>query len=255
MPKFLKPIDHNGQRDINIADGTAATDAVTLQQLQAAIRGLNWKDEARAASTGNITLATPGATIDGVAMAANDRVLLKNQTAAAENGIYVWNGASTLMVRAVDADVSSEILMATVFVMEGTTNADKMFTMNTDAPITLGTTSLTWAQFGGGSAYTAGSGLSLTANVFAVVAGTGIIADGTSTRIDTSIVARKFTASSLATTNPQAFAHGFGAIPTGWTITESGIQVFPEVTVDATNITIDWGAAPTAGQYVVRANG
>jgi hypothetical protein len=73
----------------------------------------------RVASQSNLTLAAPGAIIDGVAMAAGDRVLVKNQTIAAENGIYVWNGAAFPMTRAADADAAVELAGAMMQALEG----------------------------------------------------------------------------------------------------------------------------------------
>ena len=85
--KFKKGIDLSGQRATNAADASAATDLVTLQQLQAFVRGLDWKDSVRAASTGSLTLSAPGATIDGVTMSAGNRFLAKDQSTASQNGI------------------------------------------------------------------------------------------------------------------------------------------------------------------------
>ena len=99
----------------------------------------------RLASTANHTLTGP-ATVDGVNPANGERVLLKNQTTAAQNGIYVVNtgGAWT---RALDADSEAEILSTAVFVSEGSTLADMAWVCTTNAPITVGTTSLAYVQF------------------------------------------------------------------------------------------------------------
>jgi hypothetical protein len=103
----------------------------------------------RVASTAGITLATGcenGDTIDGVTLATGDRVLLKNQTSGAENGIWVV-AASGSPTRATDADSSAELVNASVWVAEGTANADTLWTCTTNAPITVGTTALTFTQF------------------------------------------------------------------------------------------------------------
>ena len=105
MPKKqFGGLDVQGSKVINLADPSAGTDAVNLQTLQAQVRGMRWKEPVRAASTGTVTLASPGASLDGVTLVANDRVLLKNQSAGAETGIYVWTAAGsalTLMRRAI----------------------------------------------------------------------------------------------------------------------------------------------------------
>lgn len=163
--------------------------------MDASVRGLDWKPSVRAASTGNITISAPGANIDGVTMAANDRFLAKDQTTGSENGIYVWNGASSAATRATDANTNALVTggLATTST-EGTVNADKVWLLTTNDAITLGTTSLAFTQLGGGSGttYSAGNGLTLTGSTFAVNAGTGIVADGSSTRIDPSVVPRKY---------------------------------------------------------------
>lgn len=137
----------NSTRIINLPDATDPQHPVTLAQLRAQVEGLSWKDSVRAATTGNINLTSPGATIDGVAMAANDRVLVKNQTVPAENGIYVWNGSATPMTRAADASTFDELENAVTSVEEGTTNAGTSWRQSA-VNGTLGTTGVTWNTFG-----------------------------------------------------------------------------------------------------------
>jgi hypothetical protein len=159
----------NAQKITGLADGTTGTDAVTKQQLDAVSSGLDVKASVHVASTGNLTLAAPGANIDGVAMVAGDRVLLKNQTAPAENGIYVWNGAAVAMTRAADADASAEVTAGMfTFVEEGTANSDSGWVLTTNAPIVLGTTGLVFAQFSGAGQIIDGNGLTKTGNTLDV---------------------------------------------------------------------------------------
>ncbi len=88
-------IDAEGRKPYtNTAPSTAAGEVVLHEQLTAAIEGLAWKDAVRVASTVNLTPSAPGASIDAVALAASDRVLVKNQSTQTENGIYIWNGAA-----------------------------------------------------------------------------------------------------------------------------------------------------------------
>jgi hypothetical protein len=111
----------------------------------ASAAGLDFKDAVRAATTANITLS--GAqTIDGVSVIAGDRVLVKDQSSGAENGIYV--AASGAWARSDDANVSAEVT-AGLFVMvnEGTVGADTGWILTTNAPITLGSTALTFTKF------------------------------------------------------------------------------------------------------------
>lgn len=134
-------------------DGTLAANSDTVVPSQRAVKtyvdqiaqGLRWKQAVRVATTAAGTLATSfenGDTIDGVTLATNDRILIKNQASATENGIYTVN-ASGAPTRALDADVGSELVSAAVFVMAGTANADKAFVCTNDS-ITLGSTGVTF---------------------------------------------------------------------------------------------------------------
>jgi hypothetical protein len=148
------PIDMGGQRIINVGTPTTATDAATKGYVDGVAQGLDVKLSVRVGATTNVTLATPGATIDGVTLVAGDRVLLMGQTAGAENGVYVWNGAAVAMTRATDADTSAEVTAGLfTFVSEGTANGNKGFVLTTDDPIVLGTTALTFTQFTGAGTY------------------------------------------------------------------------------------------------------
>lgn len=162
--KTLNGLDLNGQRLQNMGNGSAATDAVTLGQIQNLLSGLSWHGSVRVASTGNVNISAPGAAIDSTNMVAGNRALLKNQTTASENGPYIWNGASAAMTRATDGQQGALNAGAAFYVEEGATNADTSWTLTTDNPINVGSTSLTFAKFGGGSNnYTAGSGIDATA--------------------------------------------------------------------------------------------
>jgi hypothetical protein len=99
---------------------SASGDLVNKAYVDAAIEGLHWKDSARCRSSTNIDISDAPATIDGLSMAANDRVLLTGQTSASENGIYVWASAGAAMARSGDADTFQELNGAAIFIREGT---------------------------------------------------------------------------------------------------------------------------------------
>ena len=145
--KFFTDIDMQSVSKItNLPAATADGDAVRFSQLNAAIEGLAWKDSCRVATQSNLNLASPGATIDGVTMASPDRVLVRAQTAGAENGIYIWNGASSAMTRSLDCSTFDELEQAVASVEEGTSVGTTY--RQTAVNGTLGTTTVTWAVFG-----------------------------------------------------------------------------------------------------------
>jgi hypothetical protein len=119
--KFFTDLDlQSVSKVINVPTPTAAGDAVPKSYVDSAVEGLAWKDSARVATQSNINLSSPGATIDGVTMASQDRVLVRNQTTQSENGIYVWNGSAVAMTRSLDASTFAELEQAIITVEEGT---------------------------------------------------------------------------------------------------------------------------------------
>ena len=128
-------------------------------------QALDIKASCRVASTGNVTVSGPGAAIDGVTLSSGDRVLLKDQTAGAENGIYVFNGAASALTRALDADEDEDVTAGLfTFISEGSANADNGFVLVTDGAITLGTTAFTFEQFSGAGQIDAGDSLTKSGN-------------------------------------------------------------------------------------------
>lgn len=146
--KVLVDLDFNAAgRVTNLLDPSSAQDAATKAYVDANIEGLAWKDSCRAASTANVNLASPGATLDGVTLTSGDRILVKNQSTGAENGIYIWNGAATPATRSLDASTAAELEAACVVIEEGTTNSGTTW-RQTAVNFTLGSGSVSWTTFG-----------------------------------------------------------------------------------------------------------
>jgi len=144
---------------------TADADAVTKSYVDAIAQGIDAKASVVAASTANLTLS--GAqTIDGVSVIAGNRVLVKDQTTASDNGIYLC--ASGSWTRTTDADTYAELVAAYTFVEGGTVNANNGFICTIPTSGTLGSTSITFAQFSGAGQVVAGTGMSKTGNTLNV---------------------------------------------------------------------------------------
>lgn len=108
-------------RILNLPNAVLAQEPATLGQALALVNGMNHK-KVRVASTASISIAAPGATIDGITMVIDDRFLEKDNSTATSRGIYVWNGAATPATRATDADLFVEMEAAVIRVEEGTSN-------------------------------------------------------------------------------------------------------------------------------------
>lgn len=238
---------------VTVPSPSNATDAANKGYVDAAIQGLSWKTAVRAASTGNLTLSGTQ-TIDGVAVVASDRVLVKDQSTGSANGIYVV--AAGAWSRAADADTGPELVNATVYVSEGTANADRVWTVTTNAAITVGSTSIAWVEVNGGtvpSATTSTAGKvqlatqaeaqaktdtakALTAASVADFARkyTGLIGDGSNTSI--------------------AVTHGLGSqyVTAQVFDASTGAQVYTDVVLtSATQVTFTFASAPASNAYRV----
>lgn len=171
-------VPFGSQKITSLLDGTAAADAATVGQVQNLINTGTNKTSVRGASTANLAVATAlinGLVHDGVTYATGDRMLLKNQTAGAENGPYII-AASGAASRATDADISAEVKGGlSTWINEGTVNSDTRWVLTTNDPITLGTTALTFIQDFAATATSAGAGLTANAGAIDVVGNAGRI--------------------------------------------------------------------------------
>lgn len=258
LDSFAAPIaalNINGQLLNNVATAISGTDAVNLNQLNAAVAtaasGIDPKEAVNAATTANITLS--GAqTIDGVSIVAGNRVLVKNQTTASENGIYL--AATGAWTRTTDGSQGYLTSGAMMLVLAGTVNNGTQWYLTTPDPITVGTTSLSFIQFGAGSSYTFTSGLTVSGSVISVGQGTGIIVGSTTVSIDTTLVARKYSVLLSTSATSYTVTHNLGTKNVTVTImnTSTGDIEMTYVTVPTVNtVTIGFSTAPTANVYQV----
>jgi hypothetical protein len=240
----------NARKITNLAEPTAAQDAATKAYVDATSQGLDVKASVRAATTANTTLSGTQ-TVDGVALVASDRVLVKNQTTAANNGIYVV--AAGAWSRAADADTSAKVTPGLfVFVEQGTANADSGWVLTTDAPITLGTTALAFAQFSGAGQIDAGAGLTKTGNTLNVGAGTGIVVNADDIAIDTAVVVRKYAVNVGGNTSVTVTHNLNTRDVTVALYLNSGAYEEVEVDVEHTTVntvTLRFATAPAANAY------
>ncbi|CAL4868207.1 hypothetical protein MMA231_02482 [Asticcacaulis sp. MM231] len=147
----LSDLDLGGTaRILNLPAPASDNEPARMADLNRAVEGLAWKDSVRVASTANINLTAPGASIGGINMAANDSFLAKDQTAPAENGIYIWNGAAIPATRHLNANTADELEQAVVSIEEGA-SANATF-RQTSVNFTLGTGAVVWAPFGSSAA-------------------------------------------------------------------------------------------------------
>ena len=237
---------------VTVGTPTLDSHAATKAYVDNAITGLDMKQSVKAATTANITLS--GAqTIDGVSIVAGDRVLVKNQTTASQNGIYV--ASATAWARSADADntPAGEVTSGMyVFVEQGTTNADSGWVLTTDGAITLGTTALAFTQFNGLGQVTAGAGMTKTGNTVNVATASTARIVVNADNIDLATVGTADTYNSVTTDAYGRVTAGTNNISgTGTTYvtntapTISGATLSGTTTIGSTIIR-DWTATDTA---------
>lgn len=255
--KFFTGIDLQNNRGINFASPSTSTDGVNKQYVDNLVNGLSWKTAVQAATTTNANLTTAyvvGQVVDGYTLSLNDRILLKNQTTASQNGIVVVQ-SSGAPATPPDAATGELTTNATVRVNNGTVNVDTAWTLTTTGTITVGSTGQTWAQSNAGTPYSAGNGLSLTSTTFAVNAGLGLLATGSQVTIDTTVVARKYSiaigdgSNTVYTVTHNLATHN--VIATIYNTTTYEIVEADIVNTTTNTVTITFAAAPASSAYTV----
>lgn len=221
------------------ADPTSPFHAATKQYVDAVAEGLHIHPSCDAATTNTLASITGGSvtysngtsgvgatltlsvalnTLDGVALVNGNRILVKNETTTAHNGIYVRT-SSTLLTRATDFDTNTEIAGGDFTFVTGGTQYDNTGWVQTEACNVVGTDAVLFQQFSGAGTYQAGTGLTLTGNTFSANIGTDIQGKITLTTTGNS------GASTLVgnTLNiPNYTLAGLGGVPTTRTLTING---------------------------------
>jgi hypothetical protein len=226
VPTGTGTVDVANKRITSVAEPTQSTDAATKNYVDAVKTGLDPKDSVRIATTAALsatyangtsgvgaTLTNSGTqaafTVDSIVGVVGNRVLVKDQATASQNGIYSITTVGTastnwVLTRTIDADQDPEVTPgAFTFVEEGTVNGQNGYVCTNTGTITIGTTGITWVQFSGAGQIIAGDGLTKTGNTINAV--------GTTNRISISADAIDISSSYVG----QATITTLGTIGTG----------------------------------------
>jgi len=218
-------VSFNNQKLTSLATPTASSDAANKSYVDGVAQGLNVKGSVVAATTANITLS--GAqTIDGVSIVAGNRVLVKNQSTASNNGIYV--ASASTWARSTDEPTPTQGDFT--FVEQGTVNAAQGWILAN------GTT--TWTQFSAAGEYTAGTGISISGNVISVASSTP----------------QKYSATLSTSSTSYTITHNLGTLDVivqVYTVSDGSEVVVDNLRATTNTVTLNFAVAPSANAYRV----
>ena len=241
---------------VNLPTPSDSGDAASKSYVDSLVEGLAWKDSCRVATQSNLNLASPGATIDGITMASQDRVLVRNQTTTSDNGIYVWNGSSTAMTRSLDCSTFAEMEQAVTTIEEGT-SAGATYRQD-QVNGTLGSSAINWTTFGTSApaASETTSGIAEIATQTEVNTGTDDLRIVTPLKLATWSGRIKKYATSIGDGSATSYTvtHNLASLDVAVTVfnNSTGDEVITDVTHATTNtLTIVFATAPASNAYRV----
>ena len=238
----------------NLPTPSDSGDGVPKSYVDSLVEGLAWKDSCRVATQSNLNLASPGATIDGITMASQDRILVRAQSTASENGIYVWNGSAVAATRALDASTFAELEQAVTTVEEGTSAATSYRQDQVNG--TIGSSSISWVTFGTAApaASETTAGVAELATQAEVNTGTDDLRIVTPLKLATWSGRIKKYATSIGDGSATSYTvtHNLGSLDVQVAIFQNstGDEVITDVTHATTNtLTIVFATAPASNAY------
>lgn len=264
----------------NLATPTNASDAATKGYVDGVAEGLHIHASVVAATTANLVATYSNGTsgvgatltnndtqaalvLDGVTVSVSDRVLIKNQTTASQNGIYTVTDTGSVstnwvLTRATDFDTSAEIQGGDFVFVTGGSTYDNTGWVQTSTGVTVGSSAIVWQQFSGAGTYTASNGVQLVGSNFSgvVVANGGLAVGASGFELDTAIAVRKYAANVGDGTNTSyTISHNLGTRDVIVSVYDNS-SPYAEVICDVqhtstTAITLLFSVAPTSNQYRV----
>lgn len=280
----LADINLNNYKITNLATPTAATDAATKGYVDGVAEGLHIHASVVAATTANLTATYDNGTsgvgatltnsgtqaalvLDGVTLSVSDRVLVKNQSTAAQNGIYTVTNTGSgstnwVLTRATDFNTSAEIQGGDFVFVTGGSLYDNTGWVQTSTSVTVGSTAIVWQQFSGAGTYTASMGVQLVGSDFSgvVVSNGGLTVGASGFALDTAIAVRKFAADvGNGSATSYTVTHSLNTRDVTVAVYDNS-SPYAEVVCDVQHtstsaITVLFSVAPTSNQYRVVVHG